>query len=310
MRILRFLTTGLAALLLTPIPVDKGGVPEYDDTSGERSLRCVICLDKSSDYLTGYNYELLKAYGESLGGPVSILLGEEGVSYSDSLILDSLDVVVMAASALEGAEGTVPVSLGDTSFVWGMRDGDVMGAVRWFAHFKGTDRFKSMNDRFFNRGPAAISPYDDLFRKSAGIVGWDWRLLAALAWSESRFRIQARSPRGALGIMQMMPVTADRFGVTDALDPEQNITAGARYLAFLKNMLRSYTDDPDALAWLTIAAYNSGGGRALQDLEGRERSSVTAAYIEATLNRYDIYRGLPPRYQEIEEVVEEEAIEP
>ncbi len=306
MRILRFLTTGLAALLFLPINLDKGGAPERVASSGDRPLRCVLSLGESSGYLTGFNYELLKSFGESQGSPVSIILGEKGGAYSDSLLLDSLDVVVIAASAFGKSKGTSAVSLGDTSVVWGLRDDIAAEAVRWFARFKGTGRYKSMENRFFHMGPSTISPYDDLFRKSAGIVGWDWRLLAALAWSESRFLIQARSPKGALGIMQMMPVTADRFGLTDALDPEENITAAARYLAFLKNMLRPYTDDPEALAWLTIAAYNSGGGRALQDLEGRERSSATEAYTEATLNRYDIYRGLPPRYQNIGQ----ETIEP
>lgn len=306
MRLLRFLTAGLAALLLIPVLVDKGGETGLAEPDGDHPLRCVLCLGESSGYLAGYNHALLKAFGESLGGRVSITLGEEGVSYSDSLLLDSLDVAVIAASAFDGEKGTAAVELGDTSFVWEMRATDTREAVRWFAHFKGTERFKSLDTRFFHRGPSAISPYDDLFRKNAGIVGWDWRLLAALAWSESRFKIEARSPKGALGIMQMMPVTAGKFGVTDALDPEENIMAGAKYLAFLQKMLRSYTEDPETLVWLTIAAYNSGGGRALQDLEGRERSSATAAYTEATLNRYDIFRGLPPRYQEIED----ETIEP
>ncbi|MBQ6254547.1 MAG: transglycosylase SLT domain-containing protein [Bacteroidales bacterium] len=298
MRLLRFLTAGLAALMILPALFDRNGNSGRAGQPSGRPLRCVICLGESGGYLTGYNHGLLKAFGESLGGPVSIILGDEGASYSDSLLLDSLDVAVIPASAFDESRGTVPVALGDTSFVWEMRPGKGGEAVRWFALFKGTDRFKDLDGRFFHREPSAISPYDDLFRKASGIPGWDWRLLAALAWSESRFKVEARSPRGALGIMQMMPVTAGKFGVTDALDPEENIMAAARYLSFLQKTLRSYTDDPETLVWLTISAYNSGGGRALRDIEGGDMSSATTAYTKATLNKYDMFRGLPPRYQE------------
>jgi soluble lytic murein transglycosylase-like protein len=67
---------------------------------------------------------------------------------------------------------------------------------------------------------------------------------------ESNYNPLAVSPKGAQGLMQLMPATAQRFGVTDSFDPKQNIEAGVRYLKFLQN---AFQDDR-----LAIAAYNAG----------------------------------------------------
>jgi soluble lytic murein transglycosylase-like protein len=67
---------------------------------------------------------------------------------------------------------------------------------------------------------------------------------------ESNYNPLAVSPKGALGLMQLMPATAQRFGVTDSFDPKQNIEAGVRYLKFLQD---AFQDDR-----LAIAAYNAG----------------------------------------------------
>ena len=138
-----------------------------------------------------------------------------------------------------------------------------------------------------------------MIKANSRLIGWDWRLLAALIWSESMFKIDVKSPRGALGLMQMIPRTAKRFGVDDILDPEENIVAGAKYLSLLQKMFSAYTDDPEMLVRLTIASYNCGEGRTLEDLDGREQSAETAAYIKTVLNQYDIFMGVEPRYKEV-----------
>ena len=79
-------------------------------------------------------------------------------------------------------------------------------------------------------------------------------LLRAVIRKESSFRPCAVSPKGAMGLMQLMPATAAQFGVDDPFDPEQNVNAGAR---FLKQLLARYGGD---LA-LTLGAYNAGPGR-------------------------------------------------
>ncbi len=78
-------------------------------------------------------------------------------------------------------------------------------------------------------------------------------LLAAVARVESGFDVRAVSPKGAGGVLQLMPATARRFGVRDRFDPAQNVEAGARYLSWL---LDRYGDRVD----LALAGYNAGEG--------------------------------------------------
>lgn len=107
-----------------------------------------------------------------------------------------------------------------------------------------------------------ISPYDSLFRKYAKEIGWDWRLLAAQAFSESRFDTTATSWAGARGLMQLMPSTARAFGLTDEniTNPEENIKAATAYIKSLQRAFSKRVPDPDERIKFILAAYNSGLG--------------------------------------------------
>ena len=110
-----------------------------------------------------------------------------------------------------------------------------------------------------------ISPYDDIFRRYAPQLGWDWRLLASLAYVESRFDNSVTSWAGARGIMQIMPGTARAQGVSpEALrDPETSVRIAVKLLKALDKMLRSRVSDPDQRRLFVLAAYNAGGGHIL-----------------------------------------------
>jgi membrane-bound lytic murein transglycosylase F len=97
------------------------------------------------------------------------------------------------------------------------------------------------------------------FELAARDTGFNWRLLAALGYQESRWRPTAVSPRGAQGVMMLMPVTAKKMGVKDVFSPDENILGGARYLAYMKERIPKRIRDPDR-AWMAMAAYNIGIG--------------------------------------------------
>jgi len=97
------------------------------------------------------------------------------------------------------------------------------------------------------------------FELAARDTGINWRLLAALGYQESRWRPTAVSPRGAQGVMMLMPVTAKKMGVKDVFSPDENIHGGARYLAYMKERIPQRIRDPDR-TWLATAAYNIGIG--------------------------------------------------
>ena len=106
-----------------------------------------------------------------------------------------------------------------------------------------------------------ISPFDEIFKQEAQAINWDWRLLAAMAYIESRFDTTVVSWMGARGLMQLMPKTAEIFGLgMDSIDmPQPNIRAAVQSLSSIENNLVSVEDRAEKLKF-TIAAYNSGLG--------------------------------------------------
>ncbi|WP_051275939.1 transglycosylase SLT domain-containing protein [Desulfovirgula thermocuniculi] len=103
-------------------------------------------------------------------------------------------------------------------------------------------------------GEAAPPPHlDPLFEEASRETGLDPRLLKAVAAAESGFDPRAVSPKGALGLMQLMPGTAREVGVSDPFDPAQSVRGGARYLRSLLDRFGGRLD-------LALAAYNAGPG--------------------------------------------------
>ncbi len=104
-----------------------------------------------------------------------------------------------------------------------------------------------------------LSEYIDIFREAAASNGFDWRLLAAMAYQESHWNPQAVSPTGVRGLMMLTRITARQMGVKRRTDPEQSIRGGARYLYLLRKRLPKEILEPDR-SWMALAAYNIGYG--------------------------------------------------
>jgi membrane-bound lytic murein transglycosylase F len=106
-----------------------------------------------------------------------------------------------------------------------------------------------------------MSPYDEIVRKHAERYGFDWRLVVALMYQESRFDPFAQSFAGARGLMQVLPRTAAELGFEENLlvEPEPGIHAGVRYLAWLRERFDEELPVRDRM-WFTLAAYNAGYG--------------------------------------------------
>ena len=104
-----------------------------------------------------------------------------------------------------------------------------------------------------------ISPYDELVRKYSDHYGFDWRLVTAQMYQESKFNPEAKSHIGARGLMQLMPRTAKEMGVKDISDPASSIRGGVKYLDWLRDRFDADLVISDRL-WFTLAAYNAGAG--------------------------------------------------
>jgi soluble lytic murein transglycosylase-like protein len=120
----------------------------------------------------------------------------------------------------------------------------------------------------------------DLIEPVAARHGLDARLVAAVIWVESSGDPKAVSRKGAQGLMQLMPETASRLGVTNALDPNQNVEGGTQYL---KRQLEDHHGDLS----LALAAYNAGP-QAVARYRGVPPYPETQKYVRRVL---DLYQG-------------------
>jgi membrane-bound lytic murein transglycosylase F len=105
----------------------------------------------------------------------------------------------------------------------------------------------------------SISPYDAQVQKYAEEYGFDWALIVAQMYQESRFDPKAESWAGARGLMQILPTTGDLFGVEDLHGVDTSIETGVRYLAWLHQRFEPELTVQDRM-WFTLAAYNAGLG--------------------------------------------------
>ena len=104
-----------------------------------------------------------------------------------------------------------------------------------------------------------LPKYERTIREAARINNLDWRLLASVAYQESRWRKDAVSYTGVRGLMMLTKNTADYLGVKNRVDPIQSIQGGAKYINQLLKRLPEKVVEPDR-TWFALAAYNLGLG--------------------------------------------------
>lgn len=109
-------------------------------------------------------------------------------------------------------------------------------------------------------GGNQISVFDELIQENAKSLGWDWRLLAALVYKESRFDTTAISYAGAQGLLQLMPVTLARFGVTNPNDPAESLRGGVKYLQYLDKFWMERVPETNERIKFILASFNIGQG--------------------------------------------------
>jgi membrane-bound lytic murein transglycosylase F len=127
-------------------------------------------------------------------------------------------------------------------------------------YFSTESKWAQTNDRYDAINAKSISKYDAIIKKYSEEINWDWRLLASLIYQESRFKPQAKSNRGAWGLMQLMPSTRKYFGIDTTATPEQQIKAGVRYIKFLDNVFKDDVKDKKERIHFILASYNIGPG--------------------------------------------------
>ncbi len=177
----------------------------------------------------------------------------------------------------------------------------------WLESFKKTRHFAILYNKYFNSSRGAsiinseyyypetgrISRYDNILKKEAEEIGWDWRLLASMVYQESRFNPQAKSWAGAFGVMQLMPVTAQRFGVDNNSSPAAQIHAGVKFIHWLDTQLVKYVPDKNEREKFVLASYNIGLGHVLDAMNLAEKYGEDPAKWEDSVESYLLKKSDP-----------------
>jgi membrane-bound lytic murein transglycosylase F len=239
-----------------------------------------IVIRRSSSYwptlehlrYSGIDVELVAAPEEMETAEIiaRVADGEFDLTLADSHILD------IELSWRDDVKGVFALT-DEKPLAWVVRDSspELLEAVNGFIgrEYRGLF-YNVIYDRYFRderrirshieeRGDltAGLSPYDEIVRRYADQYGFDWRLIVALMYQESRFDPGAQSFAGARGLMQVLPRTAEELGFEEGLieDPEVGIHAGVRYLAWVRDRFDDELPVRDRM-WFTLAAYNAGYG--------------------------------------------------
>lgn len=274
----RNLIISLTLICLAPL-CDKGrilsGAHSVNAYAGEE----VICAIDLGDEMysqhgleTGLNYKLLSEFAKANHCNIKVIAAEKDENFIDSLKQGKVDLVITHDTDLKGMKTLGCVNECSNWAINGKDRHKVRQMNGWIGHMKASGELESLQNLYsisYNPHKRAekgvvtstVSPYDEIIRKHAKGLGWDWRMVAAVVYQESKFSISSKSARGAKGLMQVMPQTGIHYGVYDLLDPEQNIIAGTSHLKRLQKMFSKHDLTQEELIKFTLAAYNAGEGR-------------------------------------------------
>lgn len=223
------------------------------------------------------------------------------------------DVALLNAVYYPNLDVKTPLSF-TQKIAWGVRKNspELLEAINgWIREMrKETDYYVIYNKYFKNRSGMRrlansnyssingnqVSPYDAIIKEAADSIGWDWRLLAAVAYQESKFNPEAESWVGATGLMQLMPETAEIFGAEDPLDPRQNILAGANYLKWLDDFWADEIPDKQERVKFVLASYNVGQGHVLDARSLAEKFGKDKGLWEDNVEKYLALKATPQYY--------------
>ena len=235
-------------------------------------------------------YERLKELEVGMGQPLKLQEAPGEISTDDLIrLVDDGEIpatitdenlALMEQMDFESVDMSVPIT-GQQDIAWAVRKNapSLLNELNsWLDQKKIKDKLSKTYEKYFTTkkddsaysnyimpkmSPGALSPFDSLFKLHAPTIGWDWKMLAALAYQESRFNPNAQSWSGAYGLMQLMPETAIRFGCDTAPDPNCSVAAGAKYLKYLQGLWKKRVPNQTERDKFVLASYNIGQGHVI-----------------------------------------------
>lgn len=281
-RLFRFIIVTALVMIARPL-LDSGRTPSESAIDmfhfSGKTLTCSIDLGDDMrgghGLESGFAYAIMQDFAKYHNCELKIVTGTKSTNYTDSLKQGTIDILILHHEDAVEENGII---LSDNFIdcsaiaVSSNKSGQIREINEWINSYTSSTDFQEKRKLFFRpfnpikkaeKGlkVETVSPYDDLFKEYAKELGWDWRMVAAVVYQESKFSISSRSHRGASGLMQVMPQTGVYYNVTDLIDPQQNLIAGISHLKRLQNLYKGCDMTEKERINFTLAAYNAGEGR-------------------------------------------------
>lgn len=290
-------------------------------------IRNPINLDGKKVYVragSAYKQRLLNLSKE-IGGHINIIQSEPDLSTDDLIQMVSegkIDYTIADEHVARLNHIFYPNIDYDTKIsltqkiAWATRknaDSLLSNVNSWIGEMKNTSDYYVIFNKYFKRRNVfksrgkltdltnfngKISPYDELIKKFAKTINWDWRIIASLVYQESKFDPEAKSWVGALGLMQLMPSTLQKFDVQNAYDPIENLNAGMKYLKYLDNFWLKYINNQDERIKLVLASYNIGVGHILDAYKLAKKYCVKELSWENNISEYLLNKSKAKYYND------------
>jgi len=166
-------------------------------------------------------------------------------------------------------------------------------------YFKNLKRSANRSySEFSSVGGDKLSPFDDEIKVTASEIGWDWKLLAALIYQESKFDPNVKSWAGAKGLMQMMEPTAHEFGAKNLFDPNQSLEAGGNYIIWLQRAFKKHVPDSVERQKYILASYNVGIGHMQDAIKLTEKYGGDPTKWEGNVEKYLLLKSQKKYYND------------
>ena len=277
----------------------------------------------------GFHFELLDDFSELSGLNLQMIVNDSlnecfrllksglvdvFAGVFDTLVTDNVFQFIPIATPVETEQ----------TFAWVILkhddDSSFYDAIRlWLDDFKGSQMRRTFYGYFsgskIRRDSAfmvtdRISRYDKMIKAEAKKYGWDWRLLASIIYQESHFKPDLESEKGAYGLMQLMPVTMEKYGIDYESSEEEQLEAGVKVLNhFNRELPETITDSLERINFI-LASYNAGMGHVL---EARHRAEKHGKNPNVWIDNVEFYtpkqtyffvREITERYSHYKNLIE------
>lgn len=234
-------------------------------------------------------------------GEIDYTITDENIAKALSLSMKNLDYSLRLRTGISVSWAMDPASVQLNEEV-----------NNWLKEIQKNGKLNMLYKRYFNNSQSIpqhkskyvivrkgdLSPFDQLLKKESKKLNWDWRLLAALVYTESQFNPEAESHVGAYGLMQVIPETANMFNVYDYFSPDSNVYTGVQYLKYLNDVFVKYPiSDSEKLKFI-LASYNVGAGHVLDAMRLAQKYGKNPHIWDNNVDYYLQHKSYPQFYRD------------